>query len=306
MNEHAMRAYLTHITEPADTFVGGLLDNQAPVFEILETLAGGSHRLEDVVLIQPGGKEKYKPRMTLGLDEKKIDAWYTEQLTRHGLSFVIPGDDDWPEGLDDLFDETPAGLWVRGDRSTLHFLNTGASVAMVGARAATSYGEHVAMELSSALVQTGAPIVSGAAYGIDGAAHRAALAAGGTTIAFLAGGVDRPYPAGHRELIDRIVRDGAVVSEVPPGSAPTKWRFLARNRLIAAASRAMVVVEAGWRSGSLNAAAHAKNLGRPVMAVPGPITSAASAGCHRLIREGIATLVTSADEVAQRILEEEQ
>ncbi len=152
---------------------------------------------------------------------------------------------------------------------------------------------------SASLAATGITIVSGAAYGIDGAAHRAALAAGGTTFALLAGGVDRPYPVGHSDLIGRIVSTGAVVSEAPCGTAPTKWRFLQRNRLIAALSDATVVVEAGWRSGSLNTAAHAASLGRPLGAVPGPITSAASTGCHRLLREFDARCITSADDARE-------
>jgi DNA processing protein len=143
-------------------------------------------------------------------------------------------------------------------------------------------------------------IVSGAAYGIDGMAHRGALAAGGVTTAWLAGGVERAYPAGHRDLLERIVAaGGAVVSEVPCGSAPTKWRFLSRNRLIAAAADATVVVEAGWRSGSLNTASHAATLGRPLGAVPGPVTSAASAGCHRLLREFDGVCVTGSDDIRE-------
>lgn len=172
-------------------------------------------------------------------------------------------------------------------------------IALVGARAATGYGEHVTMEASAGLVDLGYTIVSGAAYGIDGMAHRAALASSGQTVAFLAGGVDRFYPSGHDALLTRIVDAGAVVSELPCGSQPTKWRFLLRNRLIAAASQATVVVEAGWRSGSLNTAGHAAALGRPLGAVPGPVTSAASAGCHRLIREFDAICVTNAAEMAE-------
>ncbi|MDF2576486.1 MAG: dprA, partial [Agromyces sp.] len=161
----------------------------------------------------------------------------------------------------------------------------GRSIALVGARAATGYGEHVTMEASAGLVDRGFAIVSGGAYGIDGMAHRAALASRGVTVAFLAGGVDRFYPLGHEALLARIADTGAVVSELPCGSAPTKWRFLQRNRLIAAAADATVVLEAGMRSGSLNTAGHAAALGRPLGAVPGPVTSPASAGCHRLLRE---------------------
>ena len=172
-------------------------------------------------------------------------------------------------------------------------------VALVGARAATAYGEHVSMELAAELSAEGVTVVSGAAYGIDGAAHRAALGAGGATVALMAGGVDRPYPAGHMQLLDRIARSGAVVSEVPCGTTATKWRFLSRNRLIAALSDATVVVEAGWRSGSINTAHHAAALGRPLGAVPGPTTSAASAGCHRLLREADAVCITSARDVRE-------
>ena len=186
---------------------------------------------------------------------------------------------------------------MRGNQST--FAAAENSIALVGARAATGYGEHVTMEASAGLVDRGIAIVSGAAYGIDGMAHRAALASSGQTVAILAGGVDRFYPSGHDALLGRIVESGVVVSELPCGAAPTKWRFLQRNRLIAAVSQATVVLEAGWRSGSLNTAGHAASLGRPLGAVPGPVTSAASAGCHRLIRDFGAVCVTSADEMAE-------
>jgi DNA processing protein len=175
----------------------------------------------------------------------------------------------------------------------------GRSIALVGARAATGYGEHVAMESAAGLGARGFAIVSGGAYGIDGAAHRAALAGGHPTIAFLAGGVDRLYPAGHSDLLRRVADTGALIGELPCGSTPTRWRFLMRNRLIAAVSNATVVVEAGHRSGSLNTAGHASQMGRPLGAVPGPVTSPASAGCHRLIREYAATCVTTVDEMAE-------
>lgn len=210
---------------------------------------------------------------------------------------VIPSDPEWPTALDDLGVFAPLVLWVRGDAGLLRTAAGG--VAIVGARAATSYGEHVATELSADLAASGHAVVSGAAFGIDAAAHRAALAVEGVTIALLAGGAERSYPHAHSHLIDRIAQTGVVASEVAPGSAPTKWRFLQRNRVIAALSGATVVVEAGWRSGSLNTAHHAAALGRPLGAVPGPITSAASAGCHRLLREMDAACITSADEIRE-------
>jgi DNA processing protein len=213
-----------------------------------------------------------------------------------GARLLLPGDEAWPEPLDDLDAHAPLVLWTRGDVSALR---ADERVGIVGARAATAYGEHVAGEIAGDLAAAGVSVISGGAYGIDGAAHRAALGVGGATVAFLAGGVDRAYPQGHRDLFRRIVGTGAVVSEVPCGTPPTKWRFLSRNRLIAALSDATVVVEAGWRSGSLNTAGHAAALGRPLGAVPGPVTSPASAGCHRLLREYDARCVTTAEEVRE-------
>jgi DNA processing protein len=190
-------------------------------------------------------------------------------------------------------------LWCTGHDGALAGLAR--SVAIVGARAATGYGEHVTAELASGLAERDVVVVSGGAYGIDGAAHRAAVATGGRTIAFLAGGVDRLYPSGHTELFGRMRQHGAIVSELPCGASPTRWRFLLRNRLIAAVSAATVVVEAGARSGSLNTANHALALERPLGAVPGPITSVSSSGCHRLLRESGAVCITSADDVMELV-----
>ncbi|GAA2232114.1 DNA-processing protein DprA [Herbiconiux moechotypicola] len=214
-----------------------------------------------------------------------------------GARLVLPCDDDWPEGFTALGVHQPMALWVRGTAGLVQE----ESVAVVGSRDATNYGEHVASEIAAGLSDRGVAVVSGAAYGIDGMAHRATLASGGRTVAFLAGGVDRLYPAAHSELLGRIIAEGSVVSELPCGSSPTKWRFLQRNRLIAALADATVVVEAGQRSGSLNTAGHAAALGRPLGAVPGPITSPTSAGCHRLLREFDAVCVTSAGEVIELI-----
>jgi DNA processing protein len=146
-------------------------------------------------------------------------------------------------------------------------------------------------------------VLSGGAYGIDGAAHRAALASGGSTVAVLAGGLDRLYPAGHTELLTRVGKEGLLLSELPPGAAPTKWRFLARGRLLAALSGTVLIAEAGYRSGSLHTAARAIELGRPVGAVPGPLTSAASAGCHRLLRDGLGSIITGYDDVRELLHE---
>ncbi len=211
---------------------------------------------------------------------------------------VIPGDPDWPTGFDDL-EHPPHCVWVRGGGRLSDLAAVG--VAVVGARGSTSYGNHVAAELGYGLTAQGAVVVSGAAFGIDAAVHRGALAADGPTVAALACGVDRAYPAAHADLLDQIVRDGLIVSEAPPGALPLRSRFLARNRLIAAASRGTIVIEAGRRSGSLNTAGWAVTLGRPVGAVPGPVTSAASAGTNAWIREHAAELVTATDEVIELV-----
>ena len=218
-----------------------------------------------------------------------------QAAVRSGSRLLLPTDPGWPQMLGDLGDHAPLALWVRGDAAAL----SGAGVAIVGARASSGYGEHVASELAGELAGDGWVVFSGGAYGIDGTAHRAALGVGGSTVAVLAGGIDRAYPAGHAQLFERIVASGAIVSEVACGGAPTRWRFLERNRVIGALAGATVVVEAGWRSGSLNTAGHAAALGRPLGAVPGPVTSAASAGCHRLLREYDARCVTSAADVRE-------
>ncbi|MEC5149080.1 DNA-processing protein DprA [Cryobacterium sp. GrIS_2_6] len=240
--------------------------------------------------------ERWRPRL-----DPIVVTIALRQAARSGARLAIPGDPDWPAGLEDLGVHAPLALWWRGPADALGAFAQ--SIALVGARAATRYGEHVAMEASAGLVDRGFAIVSGAAYGIDGMAHKAALASRGRTVAFLAGGVDRPYPSGHVDLLERIAGEGAVISELPCGAAPTKWRFLQRNRLIAATSLATIVLEAGWRSGSLNTAGHAATLGRPLGAVPGPVTSPASAGCHRLIREYDAVCVTTAAEMAELVAE---
>lgn len=272
----------------------------------------GALGYEDALLAVRGGRPPGLAHEAAGVSSEqwsealarwrpRLDAEAVRDSLRRALhaqmTVVTPDDSTWPTALDDLGDHAPLVLWVRGDPAAVRRLPT--AVALVGARAATAYGEHVSMELSAELVGHGMTIVSGAAYGIDGAAHRAALSAGGVTVALLAGGADRPYPAGHAELIGRIAASGAVVSEVPCGSPPTKWRFLQRNRLIAALAGATVVVEAGARSGSLNTAGHAAALARPLGAVPGPVTSAASVGCHRLLREFDARCVTNAAEVLE-------
>ncbi|EWT01508.1 DNA protecting protein DprA [Intrasporangium oryzae NRRL B-24470] len=271
------RAALSRLVEPGDKAVHALVGEVGPV-EAVERICAGR-----------GTYARFGARVrTLDTGRDLATA------AKVGARLVVPGDDEWPERLDDL-PTPPFCLWVRGPVPLGEAL--GRSVAVVGARIASSYGEQLAAELAAGLATRGWTVVSGAAFGIDAAAHRGALAVDGATVAMLASGVDRVYPAAHSRLLARIAETGAVVSEVAPGCAPMKSRFLQRNRLIAAATRGTVVVEAGLRSGSRNTVTHASELARPVGAVPGPVTSMSSAGCHQEIRDGRATLVTSADEV---------
>ncbi|KNX37575.1 DNA-processing protein DprA [Luteipulveratus halotolerans] len=268
------------LVEPADDQAAPLLAEHGHV-EALTRLRAGADRIGRAA--------------TGRLDE--FDLQRELRATRlAGARLVFPGDDEWPAGLDDLA-RPPHCLWVRG---RAHLADaTRRSAAVVGARNASAYGTRVAADIASGLVERRFTVVSGAAFGIDAAAHRGALAAEGITIAALACGVDRAYPAIHARLLDQILLCGAVISEVPPGAAPIRTRFLARNRLIAAMALGTVVVEAGLRSGSLNTANHALECERPVGAVPGPVTSMASAGTHQLVRDHRAELVTDAAEVAE-------
>jgi len=229
-----------------------------------------------------------------------------ERAQRNGLRFVIPGDDEWPTQLDDLEHATdvmdsrggvPLGLWVRGPARLDSLAD---SVAVVGSRSATDYGTTVTREISARLAEERWAVVSGAAFGIDQAAHRGALAGGGVTVAVLACGADRVYPAAHERLIGHLAEHGAVISEAPPGAAPMRLRFLARNRIIAALARGTVIVEAAPRSGALNTASWTDAISRPVMGVPGPVTAMTSAGVHVLLRRG-ATVVTNGGEVLESV-----
>lgn len=229
------------------------------------------------------------------------------RAAERGMRFVCPGDDEWPEQLAALDGAgtlnqrggPPLGLWVRGPLSLREA--TQGAVSVVGSRSATTYGADVAGQISSELAAAGVTVVSGAAYGIDVAAHRGALAVRGPTIAVLACGADRVYPAGNQHVLDYIARTGLVVSELPPGCAPTKLRFLSRNRIIAALGHGTCVVEAAARSGALNTANWATRLGRLLMGVPGPVTSAPSEGVHELLRTGEAQLVTRAAHVLELV-----
>ncbi|MDN5789251.1 MAG: DNA-processing protein DprA [Micrococcales bacterium] len=279
-DELRARASLSRVVEPRDTAIAQLVATVGPL-ETLERIVRGH-----------GGLQRFAPRVA-ALDVERDLAI----ASRVGARVVIPGDPEWPESLNELA-IPPWCLWVRGD--SLERLAR-RSVAVVGSRMATSYGESFAADLGASLASRGWTVVSGAAFGIDAAAHRGALAVDGPTVAVLASGIDRAYPAAHKQLIERVAQAGAVLSEVAPGSAPMKGRFLHRNRIIAAMTAGVVIVEAGLRSGSLNTARHAEELLRPIAAVPGPVTSMSSAGCHQAIRDERATLVTDAAEVIELV-----
>jgi DNA processing protein len=229
-----------------------------------------------------------------------------ELLAQRGGRLITPDCDEWPLLAFAAFAGAgvrprvgpPLVLWAQGPARLDEVAHRAA--AIVGTRAASGYGEQVAADLAAGLVEHDVAVVSGGAYGIDGAAHRAALNSDGITVAVLAGGIDIPYPAGHSALLHRIASHGLVFTEYPPGIRPARHRFLTRNRLVAAVAGAAVVVEAGLRSGAANTAAWARALGRVVAAVPGPVTSSASAGCHALLRNG-AELVTRADDIVELV-----
>ncbi|GGA73681.1 DNA processing protein DprA [Pseudoclavibacter endophyticus] len=252
----------------------------------------------------PGRLERAVDRWRPRADYGRVSANVHSGITT-GARVVMPGDRDWPAGCDDLGAGRPHALWVRGDRG-LADIGVGSladrPAALVGSRSCSPYGERVSTEFADGLADRGSTIVSGGAYGIDVTAHRSALAGTHPTVAVLAGGADRLYPAGNADTLRRIMRGGgAVIAELPCGTAPTRSRFLQRNRVIAAMSAATIVVEAGYRSGALNTAGHAGELGRPLGAVPGSITTPTSVGCHRLIREFNATLVAHLDHALELV-----
>ena len=279
----------TSIVEPGDGAAGALVQTCGAA-DALDALRRGVPPSRNPDLRR--AFERWTPR----LDEDAV-ALALRNAARIGARLLVPGDDDWPSGLADLGVHAPLALWALAPEGPLPPL--GRSVAVVGSRSASAYGERVTTDATCGLADRGFAIVSGAAIGVDGVAHRAALASGAVTVAVLAGGLDRFYPAQHTDLLHRIAREGAVLSELPPGARPMRERFLKRNRVIAALARATVVVEAGARSGAMNTAGHAAELGRPLGAVPGSVYSATSAGTHRLLREYAAVLVRDAADMAE-------
>ena len=219
-----------------------------------------------------------------------------------GAWLVTPADPLWPPQLNDLGPDRPYGLWCRGDSRHLLDLASAPSVALVGSRDPSIYGTEATTHLAAELARRGYTVISGGAMGIDIAAHRAALTQQGSdlpTIAFMAGGLDRLYPAQNSDALNMIVDRGLIMSEVSVGNTPTRWRFLERNRLIAALARHTIVVEARWRSGALNTARHAMEIGRTLWAVPGQINSPNSVGTNRLLRDGLAQTLTEAADILE-------
>ncbi|GLU57829.1 DNA processing protein DprA [Paenarthrobacter ureafaciens] len=308
--ERIARAALSRLMEPQD-IVGLALVRAVGALDALgiatgELSAGASVEREITALLSQDGttptwtgmatsQRRWAPRVRDLAPERDLAT-----MRRLGGRLVIPGDELWPGQLADLGLQEPLCLWWRGPERPIP--SPRRIIAVVGSRDSTSYGASVAGDFAHGLAQRGYSVVSGGAYGIDAHAHRGALSGGASdmpTIAVMAGGVDRFYPAGNEDLLRTVTHQGALIAEVPPGSAPTRYRFLQRNRLIAALASVTVVVEARWRSGALNTAHHAESIGRIVATVPGSIRSANSAGCHRLLRDGGAVCVTDVGEVAE-------
>lgn len=336
-SERVARAALSYLAEPGDAVLGRLVSRLGAERAYRLIRSGSRAECADLAtLMRPEeteetedktgapGPARAEPGSALGRDrpagpggrerallDRRIRSWRVRVpsadpetwLTlgdRLGGRLICPGDPEWPTTLDDLGDRRPQALWARGP-ADLRF-GCLRSVAVVGARAASSYGLRVAAELGAELAEAGWTVVSGGALGIDAAAHRGALAAAGSTVAVLANGVDVAYPPRNSALFAQLAKEALLISEWPPGTHPTRPRFLVRNRVIAALTAGVVVVEAEIRSGALNTAGHARRLGRTLMAVPGPVTSRSSVGCHMLLRDDPAVrCVTRTAEVIEEV-----
>ncbi len=282
MNERLARACLFSIVEGGHTFWCAEISTHGALAVYNKLLNGGYDPI------------KYE-KMIGSLRETNGDRILTE-IDKHYARLITPVDDDWPEQLNDLA-APPIGLILKGNIDALHQ----SSLAIVGTRNPTSYGARIAGEFAAGFADREWAIVSGGAYGIDSFAHKGALIAEGITVAVVASGIDINYPAGNTRLFAEICESGAMVTEFMPGHKALPNRFLTRNRLIAALSKATLVVEAAFRSGSLRTARDAAEIFRPVMAIPGPINSPTSEGCHRLIGERAAEIVTSVADAVEFI-----
>ncbi|MBP1326405.1 DNA processing protein [Leucobacter exalbidus] len=291
-DDRSARLLLSIIGTPADVATGKLL-TEVGAAELISIAEGdgtvpGMDRVEAAV---------WRDRLHSAATPDRLAERIVEASK---FRVIIPSDPDWPTTLNDLGHRAPYALWAKG-RTELLAEPLPQRITVTGARAATSYGAHVTDELCGDLAQSGRTLIAGAAYGIEASAHRAALLRDMNTIAVLASGVDRPYPAGHADLIDRIAREGLLLSEVPPSVAPTRQRFIDRSRILAALSSATIIVEAGSRSGSLHTATEAAQLGRLVGAVPGPVTSAASTGTNLMLQSGQASVITNGSDIMRMV-----
>src|SRR5690606_1245037 len=294
--EAAARAGWSAVAEPGDPVLDALLRTYSAA-QAWEAVRAGTPLPLPGTAVSTTAYRRWERWQACARDTD-VDGMLT-RAGELGIRLVVPGDPEWPSQLDLLAERRPYALWVRGT----HDLRNAClrSVSIVGSRAASAYGLHVAVAMAATLAHHGRCVVSGGACGIGGAAHRGALSGDAAPVAVFAGGGDLAYPEGHEQLFAEVVNHGVVVSEYPPGTAPTRHAFLVRNRLIAALTPGTVVVEAGQRSGAMNTAAHAQELGRTLMAVPGPVTSALSAGCHRLLRDYQAVCVTGARDVMEQL-----
>jgi len=286
INEARARLILFSIIEPADPFWSYEI-NQRGGLSVYHRIISGNHYLkqQDILKLQ----QQIMQRQFKDLELEIINA---------GGVFITPEDNDWPIALADLA-APPIGLVIVGDRNVL--LKLDKSISIVGSRQPTNYGLQLSYSLASQASLAGLVVVSGGAYGIDTACHKGALSVGGLCISVLAGGVNKLYPLENQKLFRNITKSGLLISEVMPNIESKPYRFLIRNRLIAALSRSTVVVEAKFISGSIRTARDAAEIFRPVFAIPGPVTSALSEGCHRLIAERVADIATSLDEILEVI-----
>jgi len=286
ISEARARLILFSIIQPADPFWSYEI-NQRGGLSVYHRIISGNYYLKQQEILKL--QQQIMQRQVKDLEL---------EISKAGGVFITPEDNDWPISLADLA-TPPIGLVIAGDRSVL--LKLDKSISIVGSRQPTNYGLQLSYSLASQASLAQLVVVSGGAYGIDTASHQGALSVGGLSIAVLAGGINRLYPLENQKLFKDITKSGLLISEVMPNTESKPYRFLIRNRLIAALSRSTVVVEAKFISGSIRTARDAAEIFRPVFAIPGPVTSPLSEGCHRLIAERVADIATSLDEILEVI-----
>jgi DNA processing protein len=283
------------LVEPGDRIAGSLrleLGSSEALQKFLSNDTASTELVPSEELVR--AYERWRPRYQEGMADGIVKTAASREM-----QVILPSDPRWPTTLNDLGVFSPALLWYRGNVGDFEKIDK--TLGVVGSRVVSSYGQKVTAEIAALAVNEGATVVSGGALGVDAIAHRVTLSQSGSTVAVMAGSLDNLYPAGNWQLFDEIGRQGLLLSEMAPGSKPTRWRFLQRNRLIAALSSAVVVTEAGWRSGSINTVNHANELGRRVFAIPGPITSPTSAGCNRIIRDHSAEILVEVSDLPVEI-----